>query len=93
MEVIKIEDMTKNQSLDYLKQNLKISNKDVALAESIYSLVGGRLTLMNQVVSDQFEQFDRIYYFLINFFFSNIHPTFFQQKLRQIFCRDVVMKL
>jgi len=81
MKIRKIEDMTKNQSLDYLKQNLKISNRDVALAESIYSLVGGRLTLMNQVVSEiQTEPFDRTYFFSFKLFPSNIHLFFFSNR-------------
>ena len=81
MKTIEIEDMTKEQCFDYLKKKLQV----FLPADQIYELVGGRMTLMNLVISDLESKVDfnrMILLFSFKLFPSNIHLFFFQQKLR-----------
>jgi len=64
--------MTEDQSLEFLKQKPELSG-NVALMKSIYSLVGGRLALMNDVITDietlsLYRTYFHIYISLFSFF-------------------------
>jgi hypothetical protein len=78
MKVIEIQDMTKEQCLNYLKKKLELIKYDVSRADEIYDLVGGRLVLMNQVISDfklkrDFERIFSFYCFFIFFLLNKIN--------------------